>query len=102
MTTNLICLSTLALMLCCSVAGAADPVPLEARTAAGELVLLHPNGRWTYADQVKADAARKLADTFPENHTRPVDAQGGWFGIGRTVMPGDKDYNRGSMSGKGR
>ena len=91
------------LLLCCAGGpGAAEPAPIEARTAAGDVVLLHPNGRWAYVDQAKAEEAKKVADTYPENHTRPIDAQGGWLGIGRTIIPGDKDYNRGSMSGKGR
>ena len=55
--------------------------------------------------QQAADAAAKAkeaAAAYPENNTRPVDAQGGALGVGRMVMPGDKDYNRGSLSGKGR
>jgi hypothetical protein len=78
----------------------ADPV--EATTASGDKVLLHPNGRWQYVDANKAEAAKKVADQYPENQLRPEAAQGGWMGLGRTVMPGDKDYNRGSLSGKGR
>src|SRR5471030_1089466 len=73
------------------------PDMVEATTAAGEKVLLHPNGRWEYVNTAKAAEAKKVADTFPENHTRPVDAQGCWFGLGRCLMPGDKDYNRGSL-----
>jgi hypothetical protein len=73
------------------------PEVVEATTAGGEKVLLHPNGRWEYVNTAKAADAKKVADTFPENHTRPVDAQGCWFGIGRCIMPGDKDYNRGSL-----
>ena len=70
---------------------------VEATTAGGEKVLLHPNGRWEYVNTAKAADAKKAADTFPENHTRPVDAQGCWGGFGRCIMPGDKDYNRGSL-----
>lgn len=73
------------------------PGMVEATTAAGEKVLLHPNGRWEYMNAAKAVEAKKVADTYPENHTRPVDAQGCWFGVGRCIMPGDKDYNRGSL-----
>lgn len=68
-----------------------------ATTAAGEKVLLHPSGRWEYVNSVKAAEAKKIANTYPENHTRPVDAQGCLFGLGRCIMPGDKDYNRGSL-----
>lgn len=80
--------------------GEEGPPPIEAVTAAGDRVMLHPSGRWEYVDPDKAAQARKIADTFPENQSRPVEAQGGLFGIGRTVMPGDKDYNRGSLNPK--
>ena len=66
----------------------------------GEKVRLFPNGRWEYADAAKAAAAQQAAAKYPENQTRPEGAQGGLFGIGRTVMPGDKDYNRGSLNPK--
>lgn len=81
-------------------AKALDRTPIEATTAAGDKVRLLPNGRWEYVDADKAKAAKALADQFPENHTRPVAAQGGVFGVGRTVMPGDRDYNRGSLGHK--
>lgn len=79
----------------------ATPVPartIEATTAAGDKVLLHPNGRWEYADAQKAAAARKIADQYPENRGCPPGTQGGLFGIGRCVAPGDKDYNRGTLN----
>jgi len=96
-----ICLSLIvASWLMAGPAGAEDPQAIEAVTAAGDKVVLHPNGRWEYVDPVKAAQAAKTADTFPENQARPVEAQGGLFGIGRTVMPGDKDYNRGSLNPK--
>ncbi len=79
-----------------------DRTPVEASTRQGDAVRLHPNGRWEYVDPAKAAKAREIAASYPENNTRPVDAQGGVFGVGRTIMPGDKDYNRGSLSGKGR
>jgi hypothetical protein len=78
-----------------------DRTPLPATTAAGEKVLLYPNGRWEFVDAAKAAAARESAAQYPENRTRPVDAQGGWFG-GRVILPGDPDYNRGSLGAKGR
>jgi len=80
----------------------ADNAPIEATTINGDKVLLQPNGRWQYVDSQKAAAAKQIAAQYPENHLRPEAAQGGWGGLGRTVMPGDKDYNRGSLSGKGR
>jgi hypothetical protein len=79
-----------------------DRTPVAATTLQGEAVRLYPNGRWEFVDADKAAKARELAAQYPENNTRPVDAQGGAFGLGRTIMPGDKDYNRGSLSGKGR
>lgn len=79
-----------------------DRTPVEAVSAQGDKVRLYPNGRWEFVDADKAAKAKEIAAAYPENNTRPVDAQGGAFGIGRTIMPGDKDYNRGSLSGKGR
>jgi hypothetical protein len=77
-----------------------DRTPLPAVTANGEKVLLFPNGHWEFVDADKAAAAQKSAAQYPENRTRPVDAQGGWLG-GRVIMPGDPDYNRGSLGPKG-
>jgi len=78
-----------------------DRTPLEALTVNGEKVRLFPNGRWEFVDADKAAAAQKLAADYPENKTRPIEAQGGLFGgFGRVIMPGDKDYNRGSMNPK--
>ena len=79
-----------------------DRTPVEAVTVNGEKVRLFPNGRWEYVDAAKALAAAQQAAAYPENQTRPEGAQGGLFGIGRTVMPGDKDYNRGSLNPKMR
>ena len=75
---------------------------IEATTAAGEAVRLLPNGRWEFVDLKRQAEAKKVADTYPENDLRPAKAQGGLFGIGRIIMPGDPDYNRGSLSGKGK
>lgn len=74
-----------------------DRTPIEASTAKGEKVLLYPTGKWEFADAAKAAEAKKLADQYPENKVRPVDAQGGWIPGSKTLMPGDKDYNRGSL-----
>ena len=79
-----------------------DRSPVEAVTVDGEKVRLFPNGRWEYVDAAKALAAAQKAAAYPENQTCPEGAQGGLFGIGRTVMPGDKDYNRGSLNPKMR
>lgn len=79
-----------------------DRTPVEVTTVDGQKVRLFPNGRWEFADAAKAAQAQKIAAEYPENRTRPVEAQGGLFGVGRTIMPGDKDYNRGSLNPKQR
>ena len=81
---------------------ALDRTPVTATTIAGDRVLLYPNGRWEFADAKKAEAAKKQAELYPENQMRPVEAQGGLMGVGRVIMPGDKDYNRGSLNPKMR
>ena len=80
---------------------AAEGAVIDATTAGGDKVRLLPNGRWEFVDAARQADARKLADTYPENHLRPEGAQGGWFG-GRYLMPGDKDYNRGTLNPKMR
>ena len=90
-------------LLLCSAAVIADEVPgekVEATTTAGEKVILHPNGRWEYVDAIKAKAAKEIAQQYPENKACPPGWRGGLMGIGRCVPPTDKDFNRGSMSGK--
>lgn len=77
-----------------------DRTPLSAKTVSGEEVLLFPNGRWEYVNTAKAVEAKKVADQFPENKVCPPGSQGGLLGVGRCIMPGDKDYNRRSLSGK--
>lgn len=86
-----------------SVGGAAaelDRTPVEALTVNGEKVRLFPNGRWEYVDAARAAAAQQTAARYPENQARPEGAQGGLFGVGRIILPGDKDYNRGSLNPK--
>jgi len=76
-----------------STAGA--QAPLEATTATGEKVKLFADGRWEYADPVKAEPQKKARE---EADQRERGAQGGWFGVGRKVYEGDKDYNRGTLN----
>ena len=78
------------------------PSDIRAVTPNGDQVLLHPNGRWEFIDTKKAAEAREVAKQFPENQGCPTGTQGGYLGLGRCIPIGDKDYNRGSMSGKGR
>jgi hypothetical protein len=80
---------------------AGEGAVIEATTAAGDKVELMPDGRWRFVDQAKQAEAKKVADTYPQNHLRPEGAQGGWFGT-RTILPGDKDYNRGTLNPKMR
>lgn len=91
----------LALAAGASLAAELERTPLEAVTVDGQKVKLFPNGRWIFVDAAKAAEAQQLAAQYPENKTRPIEAQGGLFGgFGRTIMPGDKDYNRGSLNPK--
>lgn len=78
-----------------------DRTPLEAVTVDGHKVRLFPNGRWEFVDAARAAEAQQRAAAYPENNTRPMDSQGIVIGgVGRLVMPGDKDYNRGSLNPK--
>ena len=71
---------------------------VEATTPTGDKVLLHPNGRWEYVDQKKAEQARAVSQQYPENQGCPPGSQGGLLGVGRCIPPGDKDFNRGSLN----
>jgi hypothetical protein len=73
---------------------------VEAVTAGGDRVVLHPNGRWEYVDTGKAKAAKEISQQYPENQGCPPGWQGGLLGIGRCIPPGDPDFNRGSRIGK--
>ncbi len=75
---------------------------VRATTAQGDSVVLHPNGRWEFVDVKKAAEAKEVAKQFPENQGCPPGTQGGLLGLGRCIPIGDKDYNRGSLGGKGR
>jgi len=71
---------------------------IEATTTNGDKVRLLPNGRWEHVDAGKAEAAHAVAQRYPENQGCPPGTQGGLFGIGRCIAPGDKDYNRGTLN----
>jgi len=86
------------------------PAPTEATTGTGEKILIYPDGRWEYADP-----AKRAANPHPAAQPAPTPVPGaatvagacplgsqGLFSLGRCIPPGDKDYNRGSLSGKGR
>lgn len=76
--------------------------PIKATTVNGDKVMLHLNGRWEFVDVKKAAEAKEVAKQYPENQGCPPGTQGGLLGLGRCIPIGDKEYNRGSMSGKGR
>ncbi len=89
--------------LCCNMAFADAPAEdIHATTASGDKVVLHPNGRWEFIDTQKAAKAAEVAKQYPENQGCPPGTQGGLLGLGRCIPIGDKDYNRGSLGGKGR
>jgi TolA-binding protein len=86
---------------------AADPAPseekaIQATTTQGDSVILHPNGRWEFVDHKKAAIAKEVASQYEENQGCPNGTQGGFLGFGRCIAKGDKDFNRGSIGGKGR
>lgn len=90
--------ASLLLVLFAPAAQAQGGEMIEATTVSGEKVRLLPNGRWEFVDAQKAVAAKTVADQYPENQLRPKAAQGCLFGIGRCIMPGDKEYNRGTLN----
>lgn len=75
---------------------------ITAKTAQGDQVVLHPNGRWEFVDTKKAAAAKEVASQYEENQGCPNGTQGGFLGFGRCISKDDKDFNRGSLGGKGR
>jgi hypothetical protein len=94
-------LLTIALLCVVQVALAADPPPVEATTGAGEKVRLFPNGRWEYVDAKKAEAQKPVVQAYDKKQDDEKSReQGGLFGLGRKIKPGDPDYNRGSLGGK--
>jgi hypothetical protein len=70
---------------------------IEATTREGEKVYLLRDGRWEYADPKKAEPQREQRRAEEE---RERTSQGGVFGVGRRIQPGDRDYNRGSLNPK--
>ncbi len=92
-------LSALFVMVAPAVSNAGEVI--DATTATGDRVQLLPDGRWKFVDDAKQAEAKRISDTYPQNHLRPEAAQGGWFGT-RVLMPGDKDYNRGTLNPKMR
>lgn len=82
-------------------ADASSPAPVEATTAAGDRVLLYPDGHWESAGAKETGKGGKPPVAHAVSQSVPAEpGQGGLFGIGRTIKPGDKDYNRGSLNPK--
>ena len=83
---------------------------IDATTAAGDKVRLLPDGRWEYVDPKKqaampkpaAAAAAQPAPAAAQSAPSSGPTQGGLFGVGRSIQPGDPDYNRGSLNPRGR
>ncbi len=83
-----------------SVGGAwAQEQAIEAVTANGEKVRLFGNGRWEFANEQKAVVQRQAVEA---DLARERSSQGGFFGMGRRLYEGDKDYNRGTLNPKMR
>ena len=91
----------LGMLLLAGVAGAfaVQAQEIEATTAAGEKVRLRPNGRWEFVNQQKAAVQRQAVEA---DLARERSSQGGFFGLGRRVYEGDKDFNRGTLNPKQR
>ncbi len=95
--------------------------PIETTTPTGEKIRLFPDGHWEYIDPQKASVQRteraaevkkqQVMQQTAQQNTRPCPSQasnpcpgqaqgGGQIGLGRTICPGDPDYNRGSLNPK--
>jgi hypothetical protein len=77
---------------------------IEAVTAEGDKVRLFADGRWEYVDPAKRAAMPAPAPAPTSQNAQancPPGWQGGLFGIGRCIPPGDPQYNRGSL-GRGK
>ena len=77
------------------------PAELPATTANGDAVVLYPDGHWEYVDASKAAKAQEHAVKLINKQGCPRNSQGTLLGFGRCITKGDKEYNRGSLSGKG-
>ena len=87
---------------------AAEP-PLQVTTEDGRKVILHADGRWEFgtADGASAPSAAQTGSAKAQPAAAGTAAraddrycQGGLFGVGRRICPGDPDYNRGSLNPK--
>jgi hypothetical protein len=91
--------AVLLIALCGAGGASAQEQVMEATTGSGEKVRLLPNGRWEYVNVQKAAVQRQAVEA---DLARERSSQGGFFGLGRRVYEGDKDFNRGSLNPKQR
>jgi hypothetical protein len=111
--TKLRALAAGALLLALTAAEAAAEAPLQATTEDGRKVILHADGHWEFDAKDAAPGATSAPANGPSatgpkpagtasTAARPDDryCQGGLFGVGRRICPGDPDYNRGSLNPK--
>ncbi len=95
-----VCVNVLNLSTLNAYAGETHP-DIEAKIANGESVILHADGKWEFVDTQKAAQAKEIAIKLDPAANCPPGSQGTFFGFGRCILPGDKDYQTGSRSGKG-
>ncbi len=101
---NISLITLLLMSVCFSVQHAhADDIhpDIEASTSTGEKVILHADGKWEFVNAQKAAVAKEIAIKLDPVANCPPGSQGAFFGFGRCILPGDKDYQTGSRSGKG-
>jgi hypothetical protein len=89
------------LLISAAIAGEEPAADIQAVTAEGDAVILHPDGQWQYVDAGKAAKAQEVAGKLNSRQGCPTNSQGTLLGFGRCITKGDKEYNRGSLSGKG-
>lgn len=75
---------------------------VQAKTASGDEVILHPDGYWEYVDTQKAEVARKQVDAIAREEGCPRGTRASFFGVGRCIANDDPVLKRGSLSGKGK
>lgn len=74
---------------------------IVAKTAAGDEVILHPNGYWEYVDAQKAAVAKTKVEKIAREEGCPKGTRASFFGIGRCIANDDPALKRGSLGGKG-
>jgi hypothetical protein len=107
-------IAAVAMLLAAGLASAQpDKQPIDTTTPGGEKIRLFPDGHWEYVDGKKAEEQRtERAVEVKQQQQAQQEAQqaalacgghaqgGGQIGLGRTICPGDPDYNRGSLNPK--